>query len=860
MRSSHVVVVLGVLLAFAVGLTLWSRSDEGLAPSTTTEPTPVSIAGHADATSDIALPHESVHTSRTEATASTPMVDAPPLDILVVDAATGTPQGDVEVVFDDGSARARVDAMPEDERGRLAYDAELRARTFGGATRTGADGVARVHRGPRGTTVHARSGDLYDMTWCSPSAEGPPTRHRLALAPDFGFVVRIVDASGAPAIGVATNFTELGPDGARRHPSSFARPRLSRAPDGVVPWLHVQYQRPRTPLHDEAVWRISVASPGLEHVFADLDPRALPTAPVELRLPPVGTIAVRRVVGGRALVPRQLGLRLAKDAVNRDLHEYAHQRDADADGWTWFRAVPLGEQFVVVAAAASAPFAGPTNDGEVVRHEFAHTGDEIVLLGRVVDERGAALSSVDVSARSSIRHRRGVGDEVSALRTDDDGRVAFVMSAYSTDELTLERMTLSVGTSIDSVRMHDVAPRALPTQVTDLGELRLTPPPTVVAGRFVFDAGVAPFEVGCRVESHVAQREHEFDDEWLELQWLARRQDADGRFAFLGNAPPGRYRLRVIGTRHLPIEPIEFTPGARDVVVRVRTGAPLSATVWLPSNAPPDADDVRGVLRDASGATVVGVAHRLPPENGIVARREIVWPAVAPGRYTLTVGLRGYTEPVVTIPFFDVPAPANGDPRLRAIDLRERVDVVTLRAEPTTVPTFAFPIPRDPAAANDAYRFVDGRCTLLVPRAGARLVVQRHDRALVELRDPRGEVEVTFTPWSEVELRFEGLAPMPEGTVVFAHFANTDFDGDGRVVLEEGVSTWSPLTSDRTRLPIGSHSRLLHVLLARSGQFDPILITTQRIAPSPTPVVVRVPASAWQRAVAELERQRGGPR
>lgn len=100
--------------------------------------------------------------SRTLQSDLEPVADTqPPLEILVVDATTGTPIADADIVFDTGSAQARVEAMPVEERGAMRYDSELVARTFGGATRTDAFGVARVGRGLLGTTIHARSGDRY---------------------------------------------------------------------------------------------------------------------------------------------------------------------------------------------------------------------------------------------------------------------------------------------------------------------------------------------------------------------------------------------------------------------------------------------------------------------------------------------------------------------------------------------------------------------------------------------------------------------------------------------------------------------------------------------------------------------------
>jgi hypothetical protein len=215
----------------------------------------------------------------------------------------------------------------------------------------------------------------------------------------------------------------------------------------------------------------------------------------------------------------------------------------------------------------------------------------------------------------------------------------------------------------------------------DAGDVVLQPGPLVVAGRLVSGDGPCKEKVQPSVERHEVA-EGRSEPQWRRQRDLQFHRDDEGHFEFRGDAQPGRYRLTCNSRNHLPVDPIEFALGAKDLVVNLDTGAPLAASVLVPKDFP---GGLRALLvRDGEPAPTepfgwYNESNRLAayPWSGEAGRYQLQWGSIPPGTYTLQLQLWCDKEPLASIGGVQVPAPKGGDGRLVDIDVRSLVRVAT---------------------------------------------------------------------------------------------------------------------------------------------------------------------------------------
>ncbi len=784
------------------------------------------------------------------------------VDILVVDAATGAPVADAEVVFDGALTSERIAALPHDERNRYLQDREAAARTFGATTRTDAEGVAHVYVAARHAVVHARHGARYGVLHLDATSQGPPHRHRLELRPDRSVTVQVLDASGQPAIGVPLRIRGSGEDSVRvSEAAASVSPVETTAPDGVTTFVHLQNAHALNLLPNarDATWQVFVAVPGLEHVAAAVDLHVPPATPIVLRLPPTGAIATRLVAAGRRVGGRDLKLTTEAALDGPNAWNLGWPRKADADGWTRFPHVPLGATFRVLAGhpVASRAFAGPVTAGEELRFEFAPGDGVLVLTGRLVDAASAPIRS----SSAQVDFDLGIAQGTAVVVTDADGHFTWVVGAKPSGDVALKRLRFTLRSPNAPPTSHAVAPRSLSDAVTDLGDLMLRAPPVVVAGRFEFGDGVQPIPIAFDVERFVAVAGPGQRDRWWRINGIDTSQQRDGSFAVTGEVPARRFRLVFPAYHHLPIEPIEFRFGASDLVIPVDLGASLTAIVLLPAGLPRDARGLQGELRPVGNDPPARERLVVDVLRGQPERGELRWKAIPAGDYVLEIRTSGAANPIATVHDVAVPGPPDGDPRLTAIDLRDRVRVVTLRFG-DAVSVVVFPMPQDPATEWGGIGFSGSELHLLVGADPTHLLVAAREWKPVELRDVRGEVDVVFERWPEVEIVFEGLDALPPHVGVTAQFAAQSGDApryrvwghsNDRNELLSAPTIGRTAESGRVRLPIGNEPRVLRLWLTdEAGRAQPMRFSLPDVAPSASPVVVRIPPEVLQSALAAL--------
>ncbi len=796
------------------------------------------------------------------ATSGAPAPEFSWCEVRIVDGRSGAPVAGAEVGCMDGAAWGRLMATPADERTSLLADTWRCVAEFGRTMRSDADGLVHV-RLDRSVTIHARHEASYGRLVVTRGSDVPPGGHRLELRPERDMQVLVHDAAGRPAIGVPLVVMMRAENGDHLGDYDLWPPLLTRAPNGVARVEHMQEWRPSGELAAPvASWWVHVALPGLQEVAARFDPASPPVAPIVLQLPPTGEVVARVVIQGRVVRPQHpltLGL------VQQEPGDALRTREiaADPDGSARFSCVPLQRRLRVAAFLGvwiSRMVDGPREPGQVVTVDLSLDETDLVLTGRLLDQEGVPITAASVSMQYDFGATRGS----CSFAIDATGHFAWVFKVPGRDMAELVRAELTVLADRPPSRAT-VPPRRLVRGVNDVGDLRVEPVAVVVAGTW---QGLDPLEqrdVELRVESLVPGEEGA-SASWRAVGGLISRLFTDGRFAVCGPVEPGRLRLRVLSRWQLPIPPIEFAAGRDDVRLTFVRGANLTAYVRLPE---PMAAGLFATLTPVAVPLPLSAdeGHRLraEPIGGPEGTCRLLWRSIPPGRYRLDIELLSELRPVVTIDDVEVPVPEGGDPRLREIDLRDRIHVITLH-EPSWSEALAFPVVPEATDEVRGYPFRNGELALPTLRDVLDVLVVCPGRRPVMLRGVRDRAEVELQPWPLVELQFSGPAATPDGVTLRAALVPLE-DADPRRYRVSGKSgamaeffraapASVPVVDGRAALPIGVGPHRLALSLQIEGWPDSVDVPHGLPVPlaGPGAIDVPIPADAIREALERLGR------
>lgn len=608
---------------------------------------------------DAATPAGTTSSGSTERTLVPALADADPQVVVRVVKADGLVAPGAEVFYaDQAQAAARLAELDPEARRALQNDGEALLRRFGERLVADDQGVVQWpwrsrERGSWYAT--GRLGGQFGETWVSMDLAAGATSsvHELRLGFDRRFAVQVFYAARQPAAGVdlRAHFVRSGTE-----PQAGSHALGATGPDGRFVAHHVQTWGDRiAPQGASLLARIAVDLPGVElHEAATQQSVDVASPPGELPplfLPPTGRIVVAvRDASGVPMPGQEVELLEDQPVPGRSFHA-----TSDAAGTATFPYVGLGRSWRVdkdhLPTERRLLVAGPRVADEVVRVTLQPLGMP-VLTGRLLRE-GSPAADLFLRAEAAGRYLAA-----GPLRTDADGRfrISLADAAVGRTLTELSLRPFAPERLFDGTFAQWRGDRLLTPGEHDLGALPLQPEPVVVAGRcLVAGEGAEPADVRLVVEASTGPPEAP----WQVVR-LSPQREADGRFALFGTAPAAALRLVVESDNRLvPIAPIPFVRGARDLRIELRRGGSLRASIVAGSQI--------GGFCLVPLLVPAGVALDLPaseqfqpgrdprvPRNSVVLRDEpwetgYAWPAVAPGRYRLEVRARGLQRPLLVV-------------------------------------------------------------------------------------------------------------------------------------------------------------------------------------------------------------------
>lgn len=881
-----------VLLSFVCWLAFAEAPIAPMSPEPAPSTKAVEAATPAAATADAAAAMAERSLERTSAPApasdSLPPIpaDATWVEVLVLDKQTQQPVEGAEAMWSDETAYEQIQKLPEAERMPLYRDQDLIAQRWGRRGRSDRDGKLRVHLGKQWTHVQVRHQDRFGAASLPIRGEQPKDGHRVLLELDCTVRVHVVDATGQPAAGVALSLESYDPARSR---AMQVGGELQTGADGMATFAHVQQRRTAHygPQAGQAVtqWRLFVGIPGLELPPILVDAVQVPSEPIEVQLPPTGRLRAKVTFGGKPMPGLQVGFHVGpKDDATAN--NGAANATVDPDGWARFRHVPLGKTLFVVARQRSASstheLAGPTLPGQEVELVVELADESLVITGRLLGDDGQPLADQDV--RGSFDATRSMGGV--SVTTDAAGRFVWWIASRRKGEeeaMRLKKLVFERRSAAGSALRAEVLPRDLVVGINDLGDLRFGIAELLVSGRFVFDTPGSG-RTWASVTRLGEPQPSPGEESWERVGDLRVDVDEDGRFEVRGTLPPGRQRIEVQAGLHLPVKPVEFVVGTRDLVIPVQRGFSLEASCRLPDGLSSESIQLR--LQPHAAATNDTQARgprplRLRSDPLLAQARGPVdgaipytWAALPAGTYDLRVEAIGSATPFLEVSDVVLPAPSGGDPRLRAIDLRELVTTLRVRVELTGQDATRREVPMVfllPQTNEQEWQGVpaDTELVLPVPKRPVDLMVACEGYRPATLRGAVGNATVTLRPWPTVQVTFTGREALPAGANLqaSARAANAGKRDERRYSTPWRSGMLSTLLAppmSRTDvkdgvvdLPVGDgvHGLSVYVSLApgKRGKSLKQLQPNELVAGAP--VTVQLSADEIRSVVAELQQQ-----
>lgn len=772
-------------------------------------------------------------------------VCATPVRVLVIDGGTRLPVAGAAVCYLATEALEAAKHALAAAGQPVPQDAEPLIRKHGGSVVTDVDGFATL-QWVENTMLVVRQGERYGAANVYDPEEVPPGGVLVVLDRDRSVKVKVVDASGAPVVGLPIRLWACGQDGSPQelYPHQGA---TSTAPDGMAEICHLQELLEDDAAPGSGAVRLMpvVGLPGCPLDGPRFSLAAPPDSPLTLVAPPLGAIHLHDPHG---ILEAGCGLWL--EAVDGPKSPFRADGSYQGDRWV-FPAVGVGRQFLVTESVAYEHMRcdGPRVSGEVVRVSWELPGDAVQIKGRLAGADGGGIPNTPMVIRLP---------SLKAVRCKTDQDSAFSLYLDSAQRL---RHTKTLEFRVDSLpgQQATASNLSLTAGTHDLGELRLQPLPLVASGVL---RGGAKIDLPQQLMLECPLVAPNGELYWGDCRGVMRPVvlvSEAGEFQILGTCPYPELRLS-LRFHSLQGGPVVFTPPATGIDLVVVAPCKVMASALLPRDLP---DDCIGVLSPVAGTPIVPrdssgrnpcMAHGQRNGDRVVFE----W-HVRAGRYDLTLHAMGFPRPLVAIPGVSTET-AKLDERLANIDLMSAVAgllVEVVDEEGKRVDA------RMHAADCDRLGFagtahVDGRAVCLVPEGPLDLMFHEHEFQPVVARGVRGEVRVVMEHRAKTEFRFAAAAALPSQFVCRLSVAtppNFRFDWSDPQTWYRTDGTMGTFAGEVAELRFGSGPVTLEMQLVSlaSGKIVPLTgVQPNPVRYSKTPIALTVPAQVLEAALAQL--------
>lgn len=661
---------------------------------------------------------------------------------------------------------------------------------FGENYPTDASGRARIPLPRNHGFLAATTEDLFGLSEWDPGAQSgnADATLRLRVDPSASVRVEVVDGAGQPLAGVPVAI-RLGDVG-----FSFDLLRERTGSDGRAHFMHAAAFLGEMMPEGFGGFQVALATPLPEPVFAPCDLQEPPQEPLRLVMPDHGAVEVRVIhADGRAPEDGQLVFLAAEaeedeyDFLPAGMPVSGAAAVGLVGGVARFDYVGLGLQLAASTRFPGAPSLtetaepGPGHAGELRAFELVEVLDYPILIGRLLDETGAALSGRSIVLELEDGNRSDFFDPFSPgeeSETDAAGAFRLALSAEHMQALP-QRAAFRIdgGDGAPAMQAEFTLPR-LRVGENDLGELQAVAAPLLASGRVVGADGAPLADASVTPMSWYSWDEDDPTHGDWNQDWERRIEcETDGRFVLHGAADPHGLRLQVEAIGFIARE-VELPPGTEDCEIRLDVAGELSGRLLLDEGIPVSELHLSLTLLD-SGPDGESSHWSSPDDDGAFS-----FGGLPHGFGRLTVATDWGEDEDTLLAAVDGIAFGPGvaaDPRLDPIDLRGRIHMVRIHARGEDGSTIQAMGVRD---AEDPSRYwwgQRGEVVALSARPIGELVISAAGWRTARATAAGDAVEVVMRPGPEV------LLTIPPGAARVGDIRL----GASLAIAEEGFEEWS---------------------------------------------------------------------
>lgn len=528
-----------------------------------------------------------------------------------------------------------------------------------------ANGRARLPSSSESLQLRARTDGFEGQMFVLPDERG---RVRVEVGRRVEFVVRVVDSARRPVEGVPVALVACDRARVESHLSTHGRSN----PEGLARLAYVDSEN-RIPGESSAV---RLATLSHTRPLVAVDPEHPPAEPIELVLPPCGSIRAHAArAGGEPLGAPCTGWTAAPADAETPKSGIALP-DERGDDWALFRFVETGLDVRVNATAAAFEMAqartrGPALAGDEVDVRVEFTTARPIVRGVLTEASAAPIADTDFDVQLHTRLPNGMSGGGLRARTDASGAFEFPLPPIQANAtgIALEIRTSGPAPRIGAVAHADlVLPLAA---ANDVGTLVAELEPVILEGIVVDEKGLGVSGASLMLALEPADPRAKQDAAAMKMSSRFVRTDGAGLFVARGAEWKGTVNVDVSRAPLARGSGLRFDVGSRDVrIVLLRAGS-IAGRLLLPDRLDPAVVRVScEPVEKRPEVTKGGGMGHVTGSDGTFRVDELT-----PGRYDVSVQWDA-SVPLVTSE--DVVVVAGETTTVAPIDLRNALHVLEL--------------------------------------------------------------------------------------------------------------------------------------------------------------------------------------